>query len=218
MNSARIWTREQFVARLNVSRETEHKLDLLVSELERWQHVKNLVSHSTLATVWHRHIADSAQLLRLAPAPGPWLDIGSGGGFPGLVVAIQRTEAGSGRTYLLESNSRKCSFLRHVIRLVGADAEVLEGRIEEQVNELSFEPVVVSARAVASLDRLLGWTNGLLRKGAVGIFPKGQDVEVELEIAARSWQFSVEAHPSLTDSEGRILLVRMAREQSAAHA
>lgn len=209
--------REGTLRAFNVSRETSQKLDLLVSELKRWQPVQNLVSAATLPTVWHRHVADSAQLLQWASQPGNWLDIGSGGGFPGLVIAILRSEAGLGLTHLMDSNGRKCAFLRHVIRLTEASAEVHEARIEDVARRLPFDVAVVSARAVAPLDTLLSWTNSLLRKGAVGIFPKGQDVEMELSAAARSWAFTAAIHPSLTDRDGRILAIRMPPEENASH-
>ena len=195
----------------NVSRETAGKLDLLATELVRWQAIKNLVGPTTLSDIWRRHIADSLQLTDCAPDVGTWLDIGSGGGFPGLVVAIVRTEKGLGTTHLVESNGRKCAFLRHIVRLAKADAVIHETRIEDFVPQLA-EPIhVVSARAVASLEQLLAWTNGLLRKGTLGIFPKGQDVDNELRIAATSWDFTADLRPSLTDRDGRIVLVRMSR-------
>jgi 16S rRNA (guanine527-N7)-methyltransferase len=213
----RAFDREATLRAFNVSREASEKLDVLVAELKRWQPAQNLVSAATLPAVWHRHIADSAQLLDLAPQTGHWLDIGSGGGFPGLVIAILRSEAGLGVTSLMESNGRKCAFLRHVIRLTGISGEVHQDRIERVARQLPFNVSVVSARAVASLETLLAWTNPLLRKGAVGIFPKGQDVEMELDAAARSWIFTADIHKSLTDRDGRILAIRMPREESASH-
>jgi 16S rRNA (guanine527-N7)-methyltransferase len=203
--------RELILQANNVSRETTGKLDLLATELVRWQAIKNLVGPTTLSDIWRRHIADSLQLTDCAPDAGTWLDVGSGGGFPGLVVAIVRTEKGLGTTHLVESNGRKCAFLRHIVRLTEADAVIHEARIEDFVPKLA-EPVhVVSARAVASLEQLLAWTNVLLRKGTLGIFPKGQDVDNELRIAATSWDFTADLRPSLTDRDGRIVLVRMSR-------
>lgn len=211
-------TRDAILQASNVSRETAGKLDLLATELVRWQAIKNLVGPATLSDIWQRHIADSLQLTALAPGPGTWLDIGSGGGFPGLVVAILRTDQGLGTTHLVESNGRKCAFLRHITRLTQVDARVHETRIEDFVAGLT-EPVhVVSARAVAPLEKLLTWTNGLLRKGTLGIFPKGQDVDKELRIAATSWDFEAELRPSLTDRDGRIVLVRMSSQPGAFHA
>ncbi|MCX7323817.1 MAG: 16S rRNA (guanine(527)-N(7))-methyltransferase RsmG [Hyphomicrobiales bacterium] len=201
--------REVVAASLHVSRETLAKLDVLTRELGRWQAIKNLVGPSTLNQVWIRHVADSLQLLDHAQQPGAWLDLGSGGGFPGLVVAIVRTERREGTTHLVESNGRKCAFLRHMCRLLELDAIVHEGRIEQIVPTFEVVFSIVSARALAPLIELLGWTNELLRKGALGIFPKGQDVENELHEAATSWVFSADVRQSLTDRDARIVLVRM---------
>lgn len=197
------------LARLSVSRETETRLDWLVAELLRWQRIKNLVAPSTLDQVWTRHVLDSWQLLRWAPGAGPWMDLGSGGGFPGLVVAIERTERQAGRTILVESNGRKAAFLRHVVAALRLDAEVRAERIETVLQGWSAPLAVVSARALAPLAQLLQWTHGLLRNGAVGIFPKGQDVEAELSEASRYWSFDVETHSSVSDPKGTILVVRM---------
>jgi 16S rRNA (guanine527-N7)-methyltransferase len=198
-------------ASAHVSRETLAKLDVLAHELARWQAIKNLVGPSTLSQVWTRHIADSLQLLDHGQRPGPWLDLGSGGGFPGLVVAIVRTEKCAGPTHLVESNGRKCAFLRHICRLLHLDAVVHEGRIEQILPKLDPTFSVVSARALAPLTELLGWSNDLLRRGAVGIFPKGQDVEKELHEAATSWVFCADVRQSLTDRDARIVLVRMSQ-------
>jgi 16S rRNA (guanine527-N7)-methyltransferase len=196
-----------------VSRETGSALEKLVGELLRWQHVKNLVSHTTLSEVWHRHIADSLQLLPICRDTGSWVDLGSGGGFPGLVVAIQRTEAQLGTTHLVESNHRKCAFLLHCIRLLKLDARVHACRIEDFQTNSVERAVVVSARALAPLDQLIAWSIGLLRNGAIGIFPKGQDVERELRDAAISWDFAAVLHPSQTDPNARIVTLRMGTDK-----
>ncbi len=198
-------------ASAHVSRETLAKLDVLTDELARWQAIKNLVGQSTLNQVWTRHIADSLQLLDHIEQPGAWLDLGSGGGFPGLVVAIVRTARRDGPTHLVESNGRKCAFLRHICRLLELDAVVHEGRIEKVLPKLEQAFCVVSARALAPLTALIGWSNELLRRGALGIFPKGQDVENELHEAATSWVFTADVRQSLTDRDARIVLVRMSQ-------
>ena len=190
----------------DVSRETFEKLVILVEELGRWQAIKNLVGPGTLRDVWRRHVADSLQLLDLAPAASRWLDLGSGAGFPGLVLAI----AGVDRTIrvdLVESNSRKCAFLRHVARLTGAPATIHNGRIETLLPDFVGKVEVVCARALAPLPQLLLWTEPLLTKGAVGLFPKGRDALSELTDAQKLWRFEAEAIPSRTDSEARILRV-----------
>jgi 16S rRNA (guanine527-N7)-methyltransferase len=193
----------------NVSRETAEKLDILVSELHRWQKIKNLVGPSALAQIWPRHISDSLQLHAVAPIPGNWLDLGSGGGFPGLVLGMVRTEHKLGTVHLIESNGRKCAFLRHIVALCELDAVVHEGRVEQILPTLQAPVAVVSARALASLSQLIAWSKCLLRNGALGIFPKGQDVEMELQQASTSWAFTAELHQSKTDSSGKIVLVRM---------
>jgi 16S rRNA (guanine527-N7)-methyltransferase len=191
---------------LNVSRETFEKLELLERELRRWQAIKNLVGPATLDRIWDRHIVDSLQLLDLAPDARTWLDLGSGAGFPGLVLAIAGAERGL-HVHLVESNSRKCAFLRHIARLTGAPAKVHEARLETLVPDFVGKADVVSARALASLTMLLDWTEPLLKAGTMGLFPKGRDAEIELTEARKKWTFEAEILPSLTDPEARILRI-----------
>jgi 16S rRNA (guanine527-N7)-methyltransferase len=189
-----------------VSRETHAKLELLVSELARWQRIKNLVGPETLAGVWSRHIADSIQLLDLAPGSQTWLDLGSGAGFPGLVVAIAGAERGL-HVHLVESNARKCAFLRHVARVTKAPVTVHPVRLEAVIPDFAGRTDVVSARALAPLKVLLSWTEPLLKTGTTGLFPKGRDAAAELTEAEKSWRFNVEILPSQTDSEARIFRI-----------
>ncbi|WP_420846715.1 16S rRNA (guanine(527)-N(7))-methyltransferase RsmG [Microvirga tunisiensis] len=191
---------------LNVSRETFEKLELLERELRRWQAIKNLVGPATLDRIWDRHIVDSLQLLDLAPDAETWLDLGAGAGFPGLVLAIAGAERGL-QVHLVESNSRKCAFLRHIARLTGAPAKVHEARLETVVPGFVGKADVVSARALASLPMLLDWTEPLLKAGTMGLFPKGRDAEIELTEARKKWTFEAEILPSLTDPEARILRI-----------
>jgi 16S rRNA (guanine527-N7)-methyltransferase len=191
---------------LNVSRETFEKLELLERELHRWQAIKNLVGPATLTQIWDRHIVDSLQLLDLAPDAKTWLDLGSGAGFPGLVLAIAGAERGL-KVHLVESNSRKCAFLRQIARLTGTSAIVHEARLETVVPDFVGKADVVSARALASLAMLLDWTEPLLKAGTMGLFPKGRDAEIELTEARKKWTFEAEILPSLTDSEARILRI-----------
>jgi 16S rRNA (guanine527-N7)-methyltransferase len=198
-----------------VSRETEERLAILVAELERWQAAKNLVSAATLADVWLRHIADSLQLATLAPDAKRWLDLGSGGGFPGLVIGIVMAERGVGRVDLVESNSRKCAFLRHAARLTGAPVTVHQARIEDVIGDFSGRTDVVSARALAPLRQLLDWCSELLRTGAIGLFPKGQHLDAELTEASRYWKIHASTVLSVTDEAARVLVVRGAEKQAA---
>ena len=190
----------------DVSRETFEKLELLERELRRWQAIKNLVGPATLDQIWERHIVDSLQLLSLAPEARTWVDLGSGAGFPGLVLAIAGAERGL-KVHLVESNSRKCSFLRHVSRLTDAGATVHEARLESVIPSFIGKADVVSARALASLTMLLEWTEPLLEAGTIGLFPKGRDAEIELTEARKRWTFDTDVLPSLTDSQARILRI-----------
>ncbi len=191
---------------LDVSRETREKLELLERELRRWQAIKNLVGPATLDQIWDRHIVDSLQLLSLAPEAKTWLDLGSGAGFPGLVLAIAGQERGL-KVHLVESNSRKCAFLRHIARLTGSTATVHEARLETIVPDFISKADVVSARALASLTQLLEWTEPMLKAGTIGLFPKGRDAESELTEARKRWTFKADILPSRTDSDARILRI-----------
>jgi 16S rRNA (guanine527-N7)-methyltransferase len=205
--------REVVLATYNVSRETSAKLDVLVGELERWQAIKNLVGPGTLREVWSRHIADSLQLLALEPAARRWLDLGSGAGFPGLVIAIALAEKG-GHVDLVESNGRKCAFLRHVARLTGALVTVHERRLETAVDGFAGKVEVVTARALAPLPQLVQGTQALLKTGTVGLFLKGRDVQAELTEAANSWRLATDLIPSRTDSQARIVRIRSLHERA----
>lgn len=198
-----------------VSRETEARLARFAEELRRWQRVKNLVSPASLDRIWTRHIADSLQLLEHAPAGAArWVDLGSGAGFPGLPIAIRAAEERPGlRVTLIESNGRKCAFLNAAIRATGAAAQVVQSRAETVLPRLAGSAEVVTARALAPLATLLGWAAPLLTTGAVGLFPKGREVERELTEAAACWRFDAELLPSRTDPEGRIVRVTALHER-----
>jgi 16S rRNA (guanine527-N7)-methyltransferase len=196
-----------------VSRETENRLQILVNELAKWQTAKNLVSSATLDRVWTRHVADSLQLMRHAGPQLRWLDMGSGGGFPGLVIGIALIEQGGGHIDLVESNARKCAFLRHVARLTGAPVTVHQARLEDISTTFAGKIDVVTARALAPLDKLLTWSDSLLKTGAVGLFPKGQDIDAELTEASKSWRMDMSKLPSVTDPGAHILMVRSAERR-----
>jgi 16S rRNA (guanine527-N7)-methyltransferase len=194
--------RERVLAEFVVPRETTDKLDIYLAELVRWQRVKNLVAPAELSALWTRHIADSLQLIEHAPE-GEWVDLGSGAGLPGAVIAVAAPERA---VHLVESNSRKCAFLRHVARRLAPNISVEEGRIEDVLP--SIQARVVSARALAPLPQLLAWTQCLLRRGAVALFPKGRGYAAELTEARKSWRFTADLIPSRTDSAARIIRVR----------
>jgi 16S rRNA (guanine527-N7)-methyltransferase len=204
-----IATSADFAAAFDVSRETIERLEVYEALLRQWQKAVNLVAPSTLDAVWHRHFADSAQIVRLAPAGArSWVDLGSGAGFPGLVVAILLAETGA-RITLIESDSRKCAFLREVARKTGITVDILSTRIEQATTQAKVEPPeVVSARALAPLDRLLGLAAPLFTPSTVGVFLKGRDAALEVETAAKAWTFAVEMVPSITETTGRVVVIR----------
>jgi 16S rRNA (guanine527-N7)-methyltransferase len=204
---------EEFARTFSVSRETLDRLDLYANELARWQKAVNLVAPATLSEVWHRHFADSAQLLALAPADARrWLDLGSGAGFPGLVLAILLAgRGGTARVTLVESDTRKAAFLREVARQTGAPVDILSIRIEALPTHASLQAVdVVTARALAPLPRLLELAVPVFGANTVGLFLKGREAaaEVAQAQAAGLTEYAIALAPSVTDREGRIAVVR----------
>jgi len=191
---------------LNVSRETFEALRVYADLLEKWNPKINLVSHASLSELWTRHIMDSAQLMSLAPNPcKTWVDLGSGGGFPGLVIAIMALESGSPKeVILIESDARKCAFLRTVIRETGAKATVMNQRIEK-TDPLNAE--VLTARALADLADLLGFADRHLAADGAALFPKGVQWEKELSDAQSLWNFNYRVDTSLTEVGPVILSV-----------
>ena len=195
-----------------VSRETEQRFELYAELLTRWQRVKNLVAPSTLPEIWTRHIADSAQILKLAPTARRWADFGSGAGFPGLVVAICLADTTGVEIHLVESNARKCAFLREVARECGAPATIHNGRIEDVAPTLNSIDVV-TARALAPLPRLIEMGRILIDGGAMAIFLKSRG---ELtEAAGFDPTYDVTIVPSLTSEDGRIVLLRTKAAKAA---
>lgn len=192
-------TPAQFQTRFGVSRETLGRLELYAEHLCKWNPVINLVSKTTLVDLWGRHLADSAQVFSLVPQDTQVLvDLGSGAGFPGLVLAI----LGVTEVHLVESDVRKAAFLREVARVTGAPATVHAVRIEAA----ELPPAdVVSARALADLAQLLPWAHGLLKPQGICLFPKGKSAQDELTAVANSWNMRVERFPSQTDPAGTIL-------------
>ncbi len=195
-------TPEGFAAEVNVSRETLARLRLYAGLLEKWQKAINLVGRSTLPDLWRRHMLDSAQLQALAPpAATTWVDLGSGAGFPGLVLAI----LGVGTVHLIESDSRKCTFLREVARQTATAVAIHNCRIEAVA---PFRADVITARALAPLGQLLDWGSRFAGADTIGLFLKGQDAENELTLAAKSWTIPVERLPSRSDPSGTVLRVK----------
>lgn len=198
-----------------VSRETASRLDRLVEFLLPWAERTNLIARSTIPQIWTRHIADSLQLLSLAPDARVWVDLGSGAGFPGLVIACAIAERPGAAVHLVESNGKKATFLREAVRHLQVPATVHAVRIEDFVKNNAIKPDVVTARAVSPLNKLLMLAQPLLKRGALGLFPKGQDVGVELTGASKSWTIEADLVPSKTNAASRIVVIRRLSKRSA---
>lgn len=197
-------TSDAVLAELDVSRETTERLQTHVALLEQWNPRINLVAKTTIQDVWSRHVADSAQLWRLRPgAAGLWLDLGSGAGFPGLVIATLAAELEPDlRVALVESDQRKAAFLSTVVRKTGLRVDVRPERIEHLP---PMRADVVSARALAPLSSLLEMLDLHRRPGGIGLFPKGASVHKEIAEAAARWRFDHVIHRSLTDPQAAIV-------------
>jgi 16S rRNA (guanine527-N7)-methyltransferase len=206
----RIDAPEAFARLFPVSRETIRRLELYENLLKRWQKAVNLVSAATLGDVWHRHFADSAQLAGLVrPGAANIVDLGSGGGFPGLVLAIVLADRAPVRMTLVESDRRKVAFLSEVARQTGVAVDILAARIESPETQAKIQAVdVVTARALAPLSRLLHLAAPFFAAGTVGLFLKGRGVQREIEEARVGWRFDVELVPSLTEADGHVAVVR----------
>lgn len=207
----RIRSAEAFREVFGVSRETADRLAVYEGLLRTWQRTINLVSPATLEDAWHRHFADSAQLLHFSPSDAKnWLDLGSGAGFPGLVLAILLAErAPEAHMTLVESDSRKAAFLREVARKTGVAVEIRVERSENTATQAKSQiRDAITARALAPLPKLLGLALPFFSPQTVALFPKGREVEVEIDEAKRRFDFDSQLVPSLTDAEGRIVIVR----------
>lgn len=185
--------------------------DAQMADLERFLEllaagnaVMNLVGPATIPDFWNRHAWDSAQLLRLAPDARVWADLGAGAGFPGLVLAILLKGQEGAKVHLVESMAKRCRFLATVVEPLGLPAVIHNKRAED----LSLTVDIVTARACAPMTRLLGFAQPYLKRGATGLFLKGQDVVSELEGAATSWKFSHRLIESQSDPRGRIVEVK----------
>jgi len=187
-----------------VSRETFGRLGAYVALLQKWSRSINLVAPSTLPEVWTRHVADSLQLYALNPGPQHWVDLGSGGGLPGIVTAIMLTETGGGRVDMVESNQKKAAFLRQAIAGTGARGAVHAVRIEQARGKVGTCHSV-SARALADLPTLLDLGSSWLLDGATGWFQKGRDYRIEIDNARRSWRFDLVEHASMVEKDSVIL-------------
>jgi 16S rRNA (guanine527-N7)-methyltransferase len=219
----RIGDSAEFARVFGVSRETLARLETYARLLKTWQKTINLVAPSTLDDIWHRHFADSAQALAVWDAessslggstqPPSWVDLGSGAGFPGLVVGILLAERGQAAVTLVDSDQRKAAFLREVVRETGLKTaitvDIVADRIESAANRSKPAPAtVVSARALAPLPKLLGWAQPYFGPLTVGVFLKGREAASEVEAAAGLMGWDLALRPSLTDAEARIVVAR----------
>lgn len=195
------------VGGLSVSRETIATLHVFEAEVLRWTTAVNLVSRASVEHLWDRHIADSAQIFQACPPNSrSWLDLGSGGGFPGLVVAILARELQPDlRVTLVESDQRKAAFLRQTAQKLGLDVDVLAKRIESLPPQSAD---VVSARALAPLVDLLNLSAPHMKPDAIALFPKGARHAEEVAEARRLWAFDLETLPSASQAEAALLIIR----------
>ncbi|MDX2308388.1 MAG: 16S rRNA (guanine(527)-N(7))-methyltransferase RsmG [Hyphomicrobium sp.] len=201
--------RGSFASAVEVSRETLDRLETYADLLNQWQRAVQLVAPSTLGNIWGRHFADSAQIFGLVPASAArWVDLGSGAGFPGLVAALMSMDRGGCRFALVESDTRKAAFLREVVRQTRAPVDIFPVRIELHSTHASVGKCdVISARALAPLDKLLGLALPYWKADTVGLFLKGREAEQEIAAARAKWSFEHRLVPSLSDPEGRIVVV-----------
>lgn len=198
--------RSAFLATRSVSRETLEALDRYAALLVHWQKAINLVGPRTIDALWTRHFLDSLQLCDLVPEAKTFVDLGSGAGFPGLVLAISVAGREGASVTLVESNGKKAAFLQAVARDLALPATVVNRRIEDVVSNLAT-PDVVTARALAPLGPLLAWCEPLLKKGAIGLFPKGRDLDKELSTADKGWAFDHAVFPSCVEPDSVIIRI-----------
>lgn len=196
----------------NVSRETLRDLIRFESTFRKWAARINLVAPSTLDELWRRHILDSAQLASMAPDALKWVDIGSGGGFPGAVMAVILKERAGASIDLVESNGKKAGFLRSVLAELVAPARVHNVRIEDSYS-LLWTPEIVTARALAPLPKLLELAEPWLSAGATGLFHKGREYLSEIKESSADWDYDLVNHKSLIDPAGVILEIRGLRRR-----
>jgi 16S rRNA (guanine527-N7)-methyltransferase len=208
-----------FAEAFNVPRETIHRLTRFAELLAHWQKRTNLVAPSTLPTLWSRHFADSAQLATLARNARLWLDLGTGAGFPALVIAILKTGTPNFRMHLVESNRKKCAFLAQVVRATRAPVDIHAMRIEDLAESANrLQPDVVSARALAPLPRLFELAAPFFAADTRGLFLKGREAEAEVDEARAEWDFTARLVPSLTAANSHIVEVTNLRPRAGSEA
>lgn len=198
---------QAFRARSNASAEQIADLEAFRLRLVEANAVMNLVGPDSLPDFWNRHVWDSAQLLDLAPGAETWADLGAGAGFPGLVLSIMLKGQDGAHVWLIDSLAKRCRFLQEVVDALSLPATVIVGRAEAQAVTCD----VVTARAVAPMEKLLGYAQPYFQRGAQGLFLKGERAEYELIEARKSWHFEAKLAPSQSDVRGRIVTIRSLR-------
>jgi 16S rRNA (guanine527-N7)-methyltransferase len=212
--------RERALAMFDVSPETVARLDRFVDVLLTWQRHTNLIAPSTIPSLWTRHVADSLQLLDLVETPyakpSTWLDLGSGGGFPGVVIACALADVAGAQVHMVESIQKKATFLREAIHETNAPGIVHHTRIESLARSFDAAAVdYVTARALAPLPDLLETVFPFINKGAKALLLKGQDLDHELTESTKHWHIQAETVPSRTSTAGRILIVHALSQHAA---
>lgn len=197
-------TAEEFQRLTEAAPERMAELESFLARLTEANAVMNLVGPDSLPDFWNRHAWDSAQLLNLAPEARTWADLGAGAGFPGLVLAILLKGHADSHVWLIDSLQKRCRFLQSVVDELSLPATVIWGRAEQQKIKVD----VVTARAVAPMEKLLGYAQPYLQRGAQGLFLKGEKAELELRDAAKVWQVEADLSVSRSDPRGRIVTVR----------
>ncbi len=197
-------TAEEFQRLTEAAPERMAELAGFLTRLTEANAVMNLVGPDSLSDFWNRHAWDSAQLLDFAPGAQSWADLGAGAGFPGLVLAILLKDRTDCHVWLIDSLQKRCRFLQSVVDEISLPATVIWGRAEQQTLKVD----VVTARAVAPMEKLLGYAQPYLQRGAQGLFLKGEKAELELRDAAKVWQVEADLSVSRSDPRGRIVTVR----------
>jgi 16S rRNA (guanine527-N7)-methyltransferase len=213
-NPRRAWSivvlrdREAALSLIGADDATARRLSIFCEVLARWRRVTDLISENSFPDIWLRHIADSGQLLHLAPAARNWVDLGTGAGFPGMVIAIQLAGIPGARVHCIESDRRKCAFLREVARETGAPAEIHAARIES-IDPLALLPVdAVTSRALAPLPRIMEFARVWIENGAIGLFPRGKTTQAQLQGLSSSIAAEIRIHRSQIDPGAEIVSAR----------
>lgn len=195
-----------------VSRETQETLEVFAALFKKWARTINLVAPSTIQQIWDRHIADSAQIFQLRPLPAVWVDLGSGGGFPGIITAILLKEVGSGWVHLVESNQKKAAFLRVALIETGARGTIHAKRIEDVRKDVP-KVDAISARAIAELDDLCSFSHPWMEQdeGVTAYFHKGRDYQAEVDKARGRWSFDLVKHISKVERDSVVLEIKALR-------